>query len=255
MTVSQDSWGSSRKLTDDQERSGQRGCGDPVTDALVEILQSAGAGARIPSERALSEELGVSRTLLRDRLGALEALGVIRRRTGAGTYVHELDPSRLGHALTIGLALSHHSTESLQSVRVALERQAAREAATQRKHLDIAHMHVALDIIESNPDSATSEQADFDFHDALLRASGNPSIIFFADALSVALRRTFSQRRLLLERIDDYQNMMGSEHRKILEALLAGDPDAAMAAMDAHFDRFDTEVENLRALGLAGDLA
>ncbi|MBU2664105.1 FCD domain-containing protein [Actinoplanes bogorensis] len=219
--------------------------GDSVTDALVERLRSVGVGKRIPGERLLSDELGVSRTLLRDRLGTLEALGVLRRQTGAGTYVQELDPSRLGNALTIGLALSHQSTGSLQSVRVALERQAAREAAAQRNHLDIAHMHIALDVIESNPDSATSEQADFDFHDALLRASGNPSIRFFADALGVALRRTFSQRRVILERIDGYQEMVCRVHRPILEAILAGDGATAMTAVDAHFDAFDNAVAEL----------
>jgi GntR family transcriptional regulator, transcriptional repressor for pyruvate dehydrogenase complex len=255
VTASQVSRGAWRQLGGDQGHSRRTSYGDPVTDALVELLQSAGPGARIPSERDLSEELGVSRTLLRDRLSSLEALGVIRRRTGAGTYVHELDPSRLGHALSIGLALSHHSTESLQSVRVALERQAAREAATQRNYIDIAHMHVAFDIIKSDAARATQEQADFDFHAALLRASGNPSIAFFADALSVALRRTFSQRRPLVERIENYQDMMISVHRPILEAVQVGDPDAAMAAIDAAFDRFDREVAILRARGLAEDLA
>src|SRR5262245_52831622 len=67
------------------------GYGDPVTDALVERLRTVGVGKRIPGERLLSDELGVSRTLLRDRLGTLEALGVLRRQTGAGTYVQELD--------------------------------------------------------------------------------------------------------------------------------------------------------------------
>ncbi len=221
--------------------------GDPTSDTLVRLLQEAGIGGRLPSERELAERLNVSRTLLRDRLGLLESLGVLRRRSGAGTYVQNLDPSRLGQALNIGLALSHHTTDSLQSVRIALERQAAKEAAIRQDHVDIAYMHKALDTIEANRNSADVEQADFDFHAALLHASGNASMIFFAEALTVVLRRAFAERRHLVETIQGHQAMMSRIHRRILEAVLSRDQFAAMAAVDAHFTEFQAALDDARS--------
>ncbi len=220
--------------------------GDPTSDALVRLLHEAGIGGRLPSERELAEKLNVSRTLLRDRLSLLESLGVLRRRSGAGTYVQNLDSNRLGQALNIGLVLSNHTTDSLQSVRIALERQAAKEAAIRHDHVDIAYMHKALDTIEANRTSAEVEQADFDFHAALLHASGNVSIIFFAEALTVVLRRTFAERRHLVETIEGHQAMMSRIHRRILEAVLSRDPFAAMSAVDAHFTEFQSALEDAR---------
>jgi GntR family transcriptional repressor for pyruvate dehydrogenase complex len=219
---------------------------DATEEALEALLEEVGIGGRLPSERVLADRLGVSRTLLRDRLGLLESLGVIERRGGAGTRVRALDPLRLGRALSLGLRLGEHSTQSLQSVRVALERQAAYEAASSLDHVEIARMRVAFDGIVANESSAAVLQADFDFHLHLLRASCNPSIIFLADALTRALQRTFSERRVLLEQIPDQLDLMNRTHGHILECIASGEPAEAMRAVDACFEEFDRSVLALR---------
>jgi GntR family transcriptional repressor for pyruvate dehydrogenase complex len=218
---------------------------DPVTRALIDLIVRTGLGGRLPNERALSEELGVSRTLLRDRLTLLEALGVVARRTGQGTFVQPLNARRLGDALEIGLQLTDHTTESLLSVRIALERQAAGEAARRIDRLNAARMQMALDVIRAHPSSAEVEQADFDFHAALFRASGNSSIQFFAEALSVPLRRSFAERRKVLERIPDHHTLTVEVHEAIIDAVLARDPALAMRVMDEHFERFDAATRAL----------
>ncbi|MFI6628637.1 GntR family transcriptional regulator [Nonomuraea fuscirosea] len=93
------------------------------------MIRELGKGARMPPERELAERLGVSRGALRDRLRLLEGFGVLSRRQGSGTYVRRLAPEGLEFALDLALSASHLSIESLHSVRVALERQAARKAA------------------------------------------------------------------------------------------------------------------------------
>lgn len=220
---------------------------DATSKALLRLIMERGIGGRIPSERALAEDLNVSRTLLRDRLGLLESLGVLHRIPGAGTRVQPLDPARLGHALNVGLMLADHTTESLQSVRVALERQAAKEAAEHVDRIAAAHMQIALDTIDAASTGAEVEQADYDFHTALIRASNNRSMIFFTDALRVALRRSFAERRPLLERIPDHKDLMHRIHAPILAAVQNMDPEAAMRAVDAHFDEFEHAVATAQA--------
>jgi GntR family transcriptional regulator, transcriptional repressor for pyruvate dehydrogenase complex len=220
---------------------------DETTLALMERIRALGLGGRLPSERELALDLKVSRTLLRDRLGLLESLGVLQRRAGAGTYIRGLDPLRLGHSLSIGLMLDDATTTSLTSVRMAIERQAAKEAATRQDHVAIAYMTIALDRMRPPADSVTVEQADFDFHSALIRASGSSSLIFFAEAINIPLRRSFSERRQLRERIPGEQQLMIDLHEPILAAVRDGLPFDAMRAVDDAFDRFDEAVRLLDA--------
>lgn len=216
---------------------------DGLSGALLELIEKVGVGGRLPGERALAEQLGCSRTALRDRVQIYESLGVLSRRTGSGTYVQALDPGRLSQALNVGMVVSGLTLTSLQSVRVALERQAAREASVNQNHVMIAHMRDALDVLEAQPDDEQGEQADFDFHAALLYATDNPAIVFFADALHDVLRRSFSERRRDLVQIPGHQEMMVRIHRRIYDAVISRDPDWAMRAMDQHFDEFNTALK------------
>lgn len=220
---------------------------DETSIALMEHIRQLGIGGRLPSERELAATLNVSRTLLRDRLGLLESLGVLVRRAGAGTYVSGLDPVRLGQSLSIGLMIDDTTTNSLQSVRVALERQAAREAAILQDHVAIAYMTVALERMRTANDSVSVEQADFDFHRALIGASGSSSLIFFAEALDIPLRRQFSERRQLREQLPNDQGFLVDLHAPILDAVRAADPEGSMRAVDDAFDRFDDALREVGA--------
>lgn len=212
---------------------------DAVSNALAELIREIGIGARLPGERELAERLNVSRTALRDRLSLLEALGVLRRRSGSGTYVQALDPAGLTEALNVGIMTSNLTTESLHVVRVALERQAAREATILADPVLIAYMRKALTTIERAADDDAVDEADFGFHDALLRAAGNPALCFFADALAGVLHQSLKQRRHEMRRHAADRAVMAELHGSIYQAVLAGDPIAAMQAADHHFATFD----------------
>ncbi|GAA4986598.1 FadR/GntR family transcriptional regulator [Nonomuraea thailandensis] len=208
---------------------------DPVSDALSGLIRELGEGARLPPERELAERLGVSRTALRDRLRLLDAFGVLSRRQGSGTYVQRLDPQGLETALDLALSASHLTIESLHSVRVALERQAAREAARRGDPVAIAHVGKALAEMEAAADAEGIDRADFAFHQALLHATGNPALTFFADAMTGVLFRAVRQRRDRLKTHPRDKEVSVAAHRPLYEALLAGDADAAGQASDDHF--------------------
>lgn len=211
---------------------------DPLVARLTAIVRQIGVGNRLPSERDLAIELGVSRTALRDRIQTLVGVGILRRVTGAGTYVQELDSSGLAFTLNVGLLMSHLPLQSLTSVRQALERQAAAEATVDSDPVLVAYLGRELRIIAESDDDAEVDDADFRFHVALLRAARNPALSFFADALSGVLREAQKHGREQMRRIGGDRAAMIDMHQTIYDGVSSGDPESAMRAVDYHFRRF-----------------
>lgn len=215
---------------------------DPVSTSLTELIHGLEPGTKLPSERALAEQLRISRTALRDRLATLEGLGVIRRHGGSGTYVDTLQPSSVGLALSLGISSSHLSLDALESVRVALERQAAREACVDADPVLVAYMRRAIDTLGRTDARDEVMAADRAFHQSLLRASRNPALEFFADALSIVLMRNLDVRRQRLNEATSGSptiELLVTCHERIYDAIVAGAQTEAMAAVDAHFDALE----------------
>ncbi|MDP9906030.1 MULTISPECIES: FCD domain-containing protein [Arthrobacter] len=212
---------------------------DPVSAALARLIRDLNPGDRLPSERELAIRLSVSRTALRDRLGVLEGLGVLRRQTGAGTFVEMLKPDALALALNLAIGSSHLPLTSLESVRIALERQAAREAAINSDPVLVAYMQRAVNTMASTDVQVDVMDADRAFHQSLLRAAGNPALTFFAEALSDVFTQDLAYRsaRLSSARLtSSARALMVEHHRRIHDAIVNRDPSAAMQAVDDHFD-------------------
>jgi GntR family transcriptional repressor for pyruvate dehydrogenase complex len=215
---------------------------DAITRALVEIVDEVGPGGRIPSERLLAEQLGVSRTALRDRLQLLESFGVLRRSTGSGTYVQPLAPDRLAFALEVGMNACGLDMASLHSVRVGLERQAAIEAAAVQDPGLVARLGQQVLAMEQAKQPEDLDRADLAFHAALFEAAGNPALIFFARALAGPLQSALLARRAQLRRLAHDQTLMVHLHDAIHRAVESGSGIAAAAAVDAHFSTFQRSV-------------
>lgn len=203
---------------------------DPLLESIATRLLSLEPGARLPSERQLGESLGVSRTALRDRLSSLESMGLLERRTGAGTFVVRVPPGTLGDAIALGLISSSIPLNSLQGVRHGLERQAAVEACGRVDHLNLARMAVAVDNMDAAQTTEDLREADRAFHASLFAASGDSALQFFAEVLGRALQHTKRNVSLAEDR-----TRMRALHRAVFDAVRDGDTQAASNAIDAHF--------------------
>lgn len=207
-------------------------------------------GDRLLPERELALQLGVSRPIVREALRALSMMGVVEIRERVGTVVCQPDVSVLGDVFAFSLAQAADAIDDVMQARIALECQAIRLACQRATTADVERMRGALDLIEATvDDAADGGLADFDFHLALVRASKSDTIVQLYEAMATLLTRSHKDRRRLVGDHDDesMKRTLVEDHRHLLEAVIAGDEDAADQALRRHFHIGD-ELRRQKAL-------
>lgn len=191
---------------------------------------------RLPSENELARTFGVSRPVIREALTSLEALGLTSSRNGSGTFV-------IAAEVKAELLLGGYPPEHLNQVRRYLELPAAELAARNRSQSQLDELTSVLAQMEKEDDPSRRNNLDADFHVKIATASGNALLA----KLIGGLRGLVAEESLAAASELPYRrsNAQG-EHRDILEAIAAGDPVAAVAAMATHMDAIDDSVETLR---------
>ncbi|WP_298213078.1 FadR/GntR family transcriptional regulator [Acidovorax sp.] len=206
-------------------------------------------GDRLLPERELAEQLGVSRPIVREALRALSMLGVVEIRERLGTVVRQPDISVLGDVFAFSLAQTGDAIDDVMQARVALECQAIRLACQRATNADIDRLRAALDLIEATvDDTANGGLADFDFHYALVRASKSDTIVQMYGAIATLLTRSHKDRRRIVGDHDEsMKRAVVEDHRRLLQAVVTGDEDAADQALRAHF-KIGNEFRRQKAL-------
>ena len=188
-------------------------------------------GDRLPAERELCKQLGISRPSLRAGLRMLVAHGVLRARHGSGTYVADGPPSLDSGQLSLLAALHGFTFDQMFEARRVLEVQVAGLAAERAtaEHLatiaeETAEMYAALD------DPQQYLIHDIKFHRAIASASGNPILATLVEMVSAVM---YDQRRETIGRAHDFKES-AEMHQRIYRAIRSQKPDAARLAMHDH---------------------
>ncbi|GAA1963588.1 FadR/GntR family transcriptional regulator [Agromyces allii] len=210
-----------------------------VIDGIRQMITSGElvAGSRLPVERELGLRLGVSRGPLREGVRALVILGILETRQGDGTYVTSLEPGRLFEPLGMLAELqSPENSVHLLGVRRVLEPEAAAHAALRIGDDDLAEAARILDrgeaLLEGDEiDLEATIDVDTAFHRLIANASGNPAFAAIIDAL---VSRTARARLWRAIHQQGAVHATQQEHRAILAALVAHDPDRARIRMQVH---------------------
>lgn len=189
--------------------------------------------SRLPSERVLSTELGISRTLLRKALADLEGEGQIWRHVGRGTFVGSRP---IETASDVDYLSSRTSPRELMEARMLIEPGLVRLAAIHATESDIRAIEHCIHKTKTAPDWRIYETWDNNLHRAFALAAHNTPLLSLFDTLnmvrrSVAWTRT---RRVPLARKMDHHSF--GEHDLILQNVAKRDPAAAEAAMRAHLE-------------------
>lgn len=206
-----------------------KGAAEDVLAKLRNLLGSETfpPGKRLPTERALSYELGVNRATLRKALAQLEAEGAITRHVGRGTFAGV--PPEAPETMA-----SKASPIELMDARLALEPVVAREAALRARKEDLDRLRVCLVRSEAADEYASFEQWDVAFHRALAEATQNPIFSMVMEVMR-QMRSSPEWDRLKRASFDPtLRDLYRAEHRAILDALEARDHGAAASAMFQH---------------------
>lgn len=202
--------------------------------AQLQRLISSGRlepGDRLPSERALADQLAVSRASVREALRILEARGMLETRPGLGLFVRGRRTEEIVSILASYLVRERESLLEVLDVREALERKAAERAAILATSSDLESIKGSLVLMQEEVlEGRVPFESDTAFHRALGAASRNEVL---SQMLDTALGLMSQRRRELLS--GDYGGiLMLHQHVNIYRAIKNRDATAAGALVSAH---------------------
>jgi DNA-binding FadR family transcriptional regulator len=189
------------------------------------------AGDQLPPERDLALSLNVSRPSVREAMRGLTVLGVVRVRQGGGAYISDLDAESLLGPITFFLSLQDMNVRELYDARSLIEGDVARRAALAIGEGELARLEAILaDQAATLADPIAFRASDYAFHETIWIGCRNAFLKRIGQSLNVLgleFRKRASETPGILEQ-------SFTDHRCLLEALRARDPEAAAQAAQLH---------------------
>ena len=213
---------------------------DGLSDRLATALRQridGGAlqpGDRLPTEMQLAAQYAVSRTVVREAVSRLRSMGLLVARQGSGVFVAAREAARpLPFDASVLADLG--AVLDVVEVRRALEAEVAalaarRASAAQRQAIVLALQRVDQSVASGS--AAVDE--DLAFHQTIADAAGNPQFARLLRHLEQYLREAMAVTRRNESLKAEYRDQVRQEHRAIVDAILAGDAQAARAAAATH---------------------
>jgi GntR family transcriptional repressor for pyruvate dehydrogenase complex len=206
---------------------------DKVVEHVRQLIERGAMrpGDRLPSERDLAAELGVSRPSVRSGLEALEAMGVVVSRRGAGTFIAEGPPDLGIEPLSLLASLHGFTPNEMFEARLVLEVGVAGLAAA---HATAEHLAAMAEEVTEMFASLEDPQAflvhDVRFHRAIAAGCGNRVLAALMEMVSAQF---YELRRQTIERARDLRES-AEMHRRVYRAIRSHNADAARVEMTEH---------------------
>lgn len=209
------------------------GITEHVVQRIKDLLISGEleAGSRLPPERVLADRLKISRPSLRTALKALSVMGIIRARPGSGTYIADSIPEIFTEPMHFLTLINRTSTRELFEARQIIEGGLAELAAARASADDLESMGseiAAMDRNRTAPEILIEH--DMRFHQAMARAADNQLMTGVMDTLT----RLLYHKRLQTVFHQHNVELAIEGHRRIFEAISAGDGPGAKQMLYAH---------------------
>jgi len=217
-------------------------------DAVQQITSLIRSGAyspgdKLPSERQLTHQLGVSRTSVREALRKLETMGLVEIRQGLGIFIKDPGSQVVQATVLHRLLLEPLTLRKLFELREIVEVEAAGRAAlraTPEQMEDMRRWAEAMETAFTRDDVNSMVMADLAFHRQIIVATHNDILVDLVDGLGDMLR---DMRRASLSIRDSLTDTIAG-HRAILAAIEARDSDGARRAMAEHLHRVQAKVDS-----------
>ena len=217
-------------------RQRARGLAHGLVEDLGEKIRSQALrpGDKLPTESAIMQAYGVSRTVVREALSKLQAGGLVETLHGVGTFVLQPRPGGV-FRLEPGEIATSVDVLAVLELRISLETESAGLAASRRTEEQLVAMRQALDDFEHNVTvSGDTVAPDFRFHLQIAHSTGNP---YFADIMRHLGTTIIPRTRISAISHQEggaYLSRVNREHEEIYAAIARRDPESARAAMRIH---------------------
>jgi GntR family transcriptional activator of glc operon len=231
------------------EAGATRRVADVVAEKIEKLIVDGvlKTGQSLPSERRLTEKLGVSRTALREGMKLLRARGIIETEHGKGSFVASLTAQREITPMMHLLGSQPRTLYDLFEVRAMLEAESARLAALRGTPADFVLITrryeemLAAQATETDP--ATRAKRDHAFHLAICEASHNPVLVHMLRSLAdLLLSSVFASVNNLYHR-EPHKRQIDRQHARLFNAVTGKLPEQAKRAASEHLR---SVVESLR---------
>jgi len=203
-------------------------------------------GDALPSEARIAASFGVSKPIAREAIRQLAAMGVVHIQQGKPTRIQALDAGPLDRFFRFAVRGSKTGLMEAIELRRILEPPIARYSAERRTPADIERLRAILVRMKAAlSDVPRWIEADLDFHEALAASSGNSLLDLQIQGLRPVIREvmeSFNSReaRSTADWFKTYER-----HVRVVEAIIAGDAQAAEAAMNTHFEAAEVAIAEI----------
>ncbi|MCP1157250.1 FadR family transcriptional regulator [Bacillus infantis] len=192
-------------------------------------------GDKLASVQQLAENFQVGRSAVREALSALRAMGLVEMHQGEGTYIREFESNMLTLPVYTAMLMKKADVKNLLEVRRILEVGAVSAAAERRTVEQLAEIESALEQMKKASDEELGEEADFQFHMAIAKASQNDLLISLMNNVSEMMVTTMREtRRIWLYSTEKALGRLTLEHQSIYESIRDQDGPRAKQLMLDH---------------------
>ncbi|PRY23786.1 GntR family transcriptional regulator [Aliiruegeria haliotis] len=218
----------------------------------IELLILRGVlrpGERLPAERDLAERLGVSRPSLREAISELEDRGLLQRRAGAGIFVAALLGPAFSDPMIRLFSAYDEAVFDYIAFRRDMEALAAERAARLGSDTDLAvisEIFHKMEAAHSSRSGTEEARLDADFHMAIIEAGHNLVMLHMMRAMYHLLREGVFYNRKAMFRQRTTRSALLAQHKAIHDTIIARDPDASRAAVEAHLDYVEQSMLDMR---------
>jgi GntR family transcriptional repressor for pyruvate dehydrogenase complex len=192
-------------------------------------------GDRLPSERELADQLGVSRTSIREAVRALEVIGLIESKQGEGNFISEHPEDGLFQSLSLLFMLRSNNLAEILELRKIVDAGTAALAAENIKTEQLEKLRGIIQQFKMKDEKANAN-LDLEFHYTVAEASANYLVLEIYKAVYTLLDQfiTGARKRIIEDPMN--QDILLDQHEEIFNAIEAHDPIASEKAMKNHLN-------------------
>ena len=222
----------------------RRGLSEQIIERILDMIKDnkLRPGDRLPPERVLAEQMGVSRSSLREALKALALMKIITHRQGSGTYITSLEPQLLITRFDFIVLLDDSTYHTLFEARKAIEAGITEIAAERITDCEILELkkwqQYSINFIDNSEEFL---KADLEMHDLICKATGNTIL---QKIMASLVKLGIHSRRRTGQSVEIRKQVI-IDHNEIIKALVDKNPIAARKAMLDHLNRVEKGLQTL----------